>query len=393
MVPTITNDTQMNTSSSSSPTPTTKKSATSTQRNSRWYILVLVVIIQGAITLYLLFHQYMDGYSNCTKATFYTQQEEKTQQKSSTATLKEETDKTSHLHATKNHPTTTETNEQLVETQNSSSTFFQHDICILTLVRPDGYAARQCQRNYCQRSYYEHNIPHHFIVGIPSYTIKPANRKVQGELGTPKEINVSRAILREHTKYHDIIVSPNRDYYQDIFNKRLLIFQWGVQHKCKYTFKIDDEFCLNIPLVKQLLQQHEQLYPQQELYIGHYKWNGTEHYNVMKGPDGQTGPYMSGNVNGVSYKTAQYIVSEEHWNQVVLTPAYGSSSEDRNVGAIIRQMSKEHNFTVHWLVNKKIKNDSCKEKKKQQQKLPKLIPAATTINKPKIANTAVGGVQ
>lgn len=241
---------------------------------------------------------------------------------------------------------------------------FQHEVCILTMVRPDGFRARECQRHFCRKSIYDNfntsQLVHKFVVGLPSYNNhKNPSRKVQGEKGTAKEINVSLKILNEIQEYHDVLVSPNRDHYVDKSSKRLFIMKWGVAHKCRFTFKVDDEYCVNAQDLFDLIHKHDREHPQNELHIGFHRFSGTE-YAIMKGPHNETYPFMSGHFNGLSFKTSQMIIDDDsddggYWSRAVLTAAHGTSSEDRNLGAWITEISQKHNFSVDWVTNRKLK--------------------------------------
>jgi len=123
--------------------------------------------------------------------------------------------------------------------------------------------------------------------------------------------------------------------------------KYGVEHKCAYIFKVDDEYCMDVDAVPKLLAEHETNFARDELYIGYYKFLGTE-YSIMSGPRGDHAPYMSGWIYGVSYILASYIVNQD-WTHSVLHHSYGTSSEDANMGMWVDYASKTHNISVRYV--------------------------------------------
>jgi hypothetical protein len=107
-------------------------------------------------------------------------------------------------------------------------------------------------------------IVHKFVAGIPSYTKAAPDRKAQGEVAIEKEV--------QDEEYHDLIMAPHRDYYQDLSLKRLAILKWGVENKCKYTVKVDDEYCVNVTKLQRAISKYEQQHGNSEeergLYLG-----------------------------------------------------------------------------------------------------------------------------
>ena len=68
----------------------------------------------------------------------------------------------------------------------------------------------------------------------------------------------------------------------------------------------------------------------------------------MRGADGRTVPYMSGNLYGMSIGLAAHIVHDD-WPRSVLYLAYGSSSEDVDVGRWVDFVKEEHGIAVDFV--------------------------------------------
>ena len=115
-----------------------------------------------------------------------------------------------------------------------------HKWCVLVMVGANLFEQRRRQRDYCRPKFYHPNknltIQHIFVAGIPSYDERPVDQKVQGQLATAKEINVSLALLEEQRLHGDMYVTPHRDYYRDLAEKRLGLLKYGVENGCDYIF-------------------------------------------------------------------------------------------------------------------------------------------------------------
>ena len=232
-----------------------------------------------------------------------------------------------------------------------------HKWCVLVMVGANLFEQRRRQRDYCRPTFYHPNknltIQHIFVAGIPSYDERPVDQKVQGQLATAKEINVSLALLEEQRLHGDMYVTPHRDYYRDLAEKRLGLLKYGVENGCDYIFKTDHEYCLNVDLAQSLVELHESQHSTEELYIGNYLWKGTEFPDLQESPHREHTPYMSGWVSGVSNGLASVIVGED-WMHSVLKGAYGSSSEDVNLGHWVKYASTEHDIKVHMVHDSKL---------------------------------------
>jgi len=246
---------------------------------------------------------------------------------------------------------------------------FEHEVCIVTLTGADFFDNRQCQRHVCQPSYMAAKIPHKFIVGIPSKMVFEEDPSVVKNV-SEVDAEIATALLTEDERYGDILAAPHKDYYIDLPEKRLAILKFGVEQKCKYTIKVDDEYCVNVDTVHEIIAKHEREYPHRELYFGNLLWQGTE-YPQMQGAQGQHGPYFSGWCNGASYQLASYIVHED-WTHSVMRDHYGSSSEDVDMGFWVAFAQKKHKLHIEYAANPsiitEIKKGTCDEIKIDAQK-------------------------
>ena len=153
---------------------------------------------------------------------------------------------------------------------------------------------RDLQRKICFPLYKD--IPHYFVVGIPSFDNRKVDAHVQGQLPTEKETNVSMMLLEEHRQYGDITVAPHRDYYRDLNEKILFVLRFGVEQGADYILKADDDYCININASKHVIDEHEKIHSHDELYGGLYYFSGKEYPTLMLGPHNETAPFMSGHI-------------------------------------------------------------------------------------------------
>ena len=244
---------------------------------------------------------------------------------------------------------------------------YDHDLCIVTMTGADFFDARQCQRSVCRPHYGD--SPHLFVVGIPSYVEKEDPSKNQNDPASDQEVEVAGKIIKENEKFGDILATSHRDFYIDLPEKRMAILKFGVENKCAYTVKVDDEFCANVTFIHQLIKVHERDHPDSDLYFGYYQFKGTE-YQSMKGPHGEYVSYMSGWCNGASYRLASYIVNED-WTHTVMKAHYGSSSEDVDMGHWVDYAMKRHNLKVNFVANrniiKEIPQGSCQKNQNKSE--------------------------
>ena len=242
--------------------------------------------------------------------------------------------------------------------------------CILVCVGTNLFQERQHQREYCRNKYQEDlpgntTIQHLFVVGIPSYDTRPVDQRIHGQLATAKEIEVASALLEEQRIHGDLYITPHRDLYRDLSEKKLGLLKRGVDMGCDYIFKVDHEYCLNIQYTRRLIDRHETQHPDKELYIGNRLWSGLEHPDIMAGPRNETTPYYSGHLHGLSRGLASVIVNQD-WTHSVLKAAYGTSSEDQNTGQWVQYASQVHGIKVDWVTAPKIRMQ-CRRRKQSKK--------------------------
>lgn len=238
--------------------------------------------------------------------------------------------------------------------------------CIMVSVGADLFQERQRQRENCREKFYDvadrivadKKLSLHFVfvVGIPSYDTRPVDDHVHGQLATAREINVASALLEEQRIHGDLYITPHRDHYRDLTEKKLGLLKRGVELGCNYIFKVDHEYCLNVEIATKLIDQHERQHPDQELYLGNRLWTGLEHPDLMTGPNNETTPYFSGHLHGLSKGLASVIVYQD-WTHSVLKAAYGTSSEDQNTGLWVQYASQVHGIKVNWVTSPRIRLD------------------------------------
>ena len=193
----------------------------------------------------------------------------------------------------------------------------------------DSAAFRRGYRLQCNYS-----LPHRFFVGVPSPQqpgyVPP---HAQGVIDPPSVVNASRALISEAERNGtDLVVLPMRDSYRNLPLKTLGALRYGYRKGYDYVVKVDDDYCVR---EARLLEHLTRPRKQAELYLGHYLWHGTEDAR-MTGADGQHSEYMSGWVWAISRGLLRSI-AQRHYARSVLYPAYGSSSEDVDLGRWVQQ--------------------------------------------------------
>jgi len=217
-------------------------------------------------------------------------------------------------------------------------------IIVLVHSGPALFQGRADQRQSCRPHYELHGVQHVFAVARPSFDSRPHHEKAQGQLATPKEMNVSFDLLKEVEEHGDVLIFAGRDYYRDMSDKLLNVLKYGVEQGADYIFKSDDEYCLNVTVAQELIKKHETESPGSELFVGGYHWQGDE-YESMKGPNGEISRFFSGALFGVSKELARLIVGPD-WHHNVLTALHGTSSDDANLGKWVDYAAKVHNISV-----------------------------------------------
>lgn len=105
--------------------------------------------------------------------------------------------------------------------------------------------------------------------------------------------------MEEHEQHGDIFLTPNRDYYRDKNEKLLSSLRYAVEQDVDFIFilKTDDEYCIDIDLVKQLVRARQGT--GNDIYLGNLL---LERYRdtSMQGSDGTISSFMSGWVFGLS---------------------------------------------------------------------------------------------
>jgi len=169
----------------------------------------------------------------------------------------------------------------------------------------------------------------HFFIGQPNDPHAATSRQghEQGVLATHFEIDLAHSLQNESDLFGDIHMLPMRDSYFDLPSKTLSILRLGVQSRAETVLKIDDDRCPDMAKVLAIASSTPHNVAR---YVGHYEWNGTE-YEIMKGADGSTTPYMSGPGYLLSRALAR-AVALDNINHSVLYMPYGSSSEDVDMG-------------------------------------------------------------
>lgn len=209
---------------------------------------------------------------------------------------------------------------------------------------------RDAVRRECFPSYRAAGIEPHFFIGRPSEYTRHISGG-QGQHATHMEIEHAKGLLEEAEEFNDIIMVPYRDHYRDLTDKTLMMFQYLLGHGGDYIAKVDDDECLNIEEVHELIASRAN--NPNELYAGIYEFNGNE-YDSMKGPNGEVSHYFSGPAYVLSRGVVEKIVVENNVHSTLYS-IYGTSSEDTNVGKWIDYaMQKDPGFKVDRVMKRSI---------------------------------------
>lgn len=210
----------------------------------------------------------------------------------------------------------------------------------------------QWRASDCAVSYASAGISWKFMVGVP---MDPKGhdltKKSQSAKDTLHERQLATMLQEEVDQFGDINVLPMRDQYQDLTNKFLGVAQYAFfRTSAKFLGIQDDEFCLHVDRLDDILLNHIRLSPTKELWIGRVKFAGDE-YPSMLGIAGMRAPYMSGWFSIFSRRLLGLIV-EDDWTHTVLASQYGTQMDDSNAGKWVQHAIRKHNIEVEWAIDR-----------------------------------------
>ena len=214
---------------------------------------------------------------------------------------------------------------------------------------PALFEGRKDQRRRCFPEYEKHGLKATFVVARPSFDSRPHDAHAQGQLGTAKEHELSEKLLSEYQEYGDILFLPHRDYYRDMTEKLIGYLKYDFDYVgSDFVFKTDDEYCLRLGVIDRLIEKHKKDHGEKELYAGTFLFQGTE-YESMKGPHKELAPFMSGASFGISKGLVKDIISD-HWAHTCMYHAYGTSSDDANIGKWISYAKETSGLETEYVV-------------------------------------------
>ena len=181
-----------------------------------------------------------------------------------------------------------------------------------------------------------------FFIALPADNEYGIHDHKQGYIYSAKSRKIMKMVMREQLKHNDVFVCPHKETYRNLPLKSLTMIRYAYDKGYDYIVKIDDEFCVNELALQSLREKW--------LYAGEYMFRGNE-YTSMRGADNQYHPYFSGNVWILSRALMKCIVVDNYVRSLSYY-AYGSSSEDVDVGYWVHQCSKSAVVkTIHNLKN------------------------------------------
>jgi len=197
---------------------------------------------------------------------------------------------------------------------------------------------RDILRHTCLRDVASHGLPYRFFVGRPNFPDRTHHRS-QGSQATDREKQVVKQLEEEQAMYGDLRVIPFLDQYKDLSDKVAGIFDYALDAGYDMVLKIDDDMCPTPKMLPELLRRSRQ---REALYAGSYLWQATE-FPAMRGADGNTTPYFSGVCYAVSGTLGSIIWKENAFN-TALWQAYGTDSDDVNMGKWFEHAKRGHNY-------------------------------------------------
>lgn len=211
---------------------------------------------------------------------------------------------------------------------------------------PGNAQKRNMIREYCFPAYrvYPQVVGFGFFVGKPPLS----NSKSKDELpmgddlwlaATPEEQETEKALKEEAAKHGDFYIEGFRDKYEDLTLKTMAIFEEGVRSGADIIVKVDDDMCVMVEQVLQLVDESlaSARASKVELYGGneYIEWNGL----------GDSTHYQQGSAYFLSHELAKTIFVTDR-EETVLYGDYGHWAEDVNVGRWVNAAKTRHNMTV-----------------------------------------------
>eukprot|EP00747_Dinoflagellata_sp_TGD_P163889 gnl/TRDRNA2_/TRDRNA2_183084_c0_seq1.p1 gnl/TRDRNA2_/TRDRNA2_183084_c0~~gnl/TRDRNA2_/TRDRNA2_183084_c0_seq1.p1 ORF type:complete len:590 (-),score=74.45 gnl/TRDRNA2_/TRDRNA2_183084_c0_seq1:25-1794(-) len=228
---------------------------------------------------------------------------------------------------------------------------------------PENFEQRTRQRERCIPRYREAGIRYRFFVGHPSHANVTWNttlsRKLADKLGdeadtivgiqtvptgqglksTPWEFTTAGSLLEESNKHGDMALVPMRDLDWDKTDKLINVFQEGLRSTESLLAKVDDDWCINLETLKKMESRRKcSDTGLLELYGGSRSFKGTEE-SYMRGVDGNTAPFIAGEVEILSRNLA-HAIFENSALRVMTWHVYGSAHEDANLGRFVDHVVK-----------------------------------------------------
>jgi hypothetical protein len=207
---------------------------------------------------------------------------------------------------------------------------------------------RQLWRQSCSSRYKAEGVKYAFFVGVPLSEGHDLTGHNQGGHDTPEERRNEELLRGEADRFTDIRILPMRDSYEDLTDKLIGLLSYSYDStSASYVVEHDDEFCIDVNVLLNMISTHEARNSSQELYGGNYRFAGTE-YDSMRGVNGMTSPFFSGNAVLLSRGLVKTIIDTDYTN-TVLAGTYGTTADDANLGRWVQYAERKHNMTINVL--------------------------------------------
>jgi len=184
-----------------------------------------------------------------------------------------------------------------------------------------------------------------FIIGRePMEGVTDVSDRRQGVVASARDRETERVLTEEEEiNKNDILRLPFADTYAELPAKTLALFSHAVQQGYEFIVKMDDDRIADVPRMDQFFSS---LSGSQLIYAGCLLLERGESMDIQVGADGTFTEYFTGPTYALSRTLANEIAGEEGLAHSVAYNAYGSSSEDVDMGK-----------WVQWVNSKRITNN------------------------------------
>eukprot|EP00438_Fugacium_kawagutii_P008602 Skav200251 [mRNA] locus=scaffold3488:50351:51085:+ [translate_table: standard] len=197
----------------------------------------------------------------------------------------------------------------------------------------------------CGKQLQAAGIFYRFIVGWPIDENRSLAIHRRGQVATDSEASQANHLRNESSVHQDFKFVHFPDTYLGLQSKTFALFKYGHSLGASYTFKMDDDICVNASKLLLTIEEHE---AQAKKGGPPAVFGGCFLIVGIKGINGVKTPYFSGLGYLLSRDLVGAIVEEESMDAVLFAP-YGSYDEDAQTGRWVSFVQKHHNISVNFM--------------------------------------------